>query len=154
MAKAGAHRNLVETVGVCVMPPSVALVLEFCDRGDLNHHLRQCHDDGLLHNVCMQLDMAIDCCAGVAWLHGIDERTHPIIHNDLKSHNVLVSSTGLQHPEFVAKLADLEFGFSDHVGRPAGPGNKLKIVSDVDGADCPPAIPDTVRQLACEVLQM
>lgn len=92
MAEAGEHRNLVRTYGVCVMPPAIALVLELCDRGDLNAHLRQCGEDGLLKTPRVQLEMAMDCCAGVAWLHGVGVRSSPIVHNDLKSFNVLVST--------------------------------------------------------------
>ena len=92
MAEAGEHRNLVRTYGVCVMPPAIALVLELCDRGDLNAHLRQCGEEGLLKTPRVQLEMAMDCCAGVAWLHGVGVRSSPIVHNDLKSFNVLVST--------------------------------------------------------------
>ena len=92
MAEAGEHRNLVRTYGVCVMPPAIALVLELCDRGDLNAHLRQCGEDGLLKTPRVQLEMAMDCCAGVAWLHGVGVRSSPIVNNDLKSFNVLVST--------------------------------------------------------------
>lgn len=92
LAEAGAHRNLVRTYGVCVMPPAIALVLELCDRGDLNAHLRRCGEEGLLRTPRVQLEMAMDCCAGVAWLHGIGARASPIVHNDLKSFNVLVST--------------------------------------------------------------
>ena len=31
----GQHPNIVRTLGVCVLPPSLALVLELCEEGDL-----------------------------------------------------------------------------------------------------------------------
>lgn len=41
LEEAGEHENIVKVIGVCVMPPSIALVLELCEQGDLNSHIRQ-----------------------------------------------------------------------------------------------------------------
>jgi len=92
LAEAGEHVNLVKTWGVCVMPPSIALVLECCDRGDMCTHLDAARRDGLLdQDARQQTEMAIDCAAGLGWLHG--HFPNPVVHNDLKSFNVLVSSS-------------------------------------------------------------
>ena len=50
-----------------------------------------------------RLRLAADCAAGLAFLHA---QTPPIVHNDLKSFNILVTKGG--DFGFVAKLADLE----------------------------------------------
>ena len=157
LADAGKHRNLVLTHGVCVMPPSIALVLEFCDRGDLNHHLASCATDGLLDNdVRQQAEMAIDCAAGVGYLH-----SQPIIHNDLKSFNVLVSSTGDFCRPFVAKVADLEFGQRAKAAPPSSRASRMSGWLDrtnsqtnatVQTSQTPPPIPDTVNWTAPELL--
>lgn len=41
LEEAGEHENIIKVLGVCVMPPSIALVLEMCEQGDLSSHLRQ-----------------------------------------------------------------------------------------------------------------
>ena len=41
LEEAGEHENIIKVLGVCVMPPSIALVLEMCEQGDLNSHIRQ-----------------------------------------------------------------------------------------------------------------
>jgi hypothetical protein len=66
--------------------------VQLCERGDLNSHLAKCRHEGLVGEGCSsqhQIDMAIDCAAGLAFLHA--HAPFPIVHNDLKSFNVLVS---------------------------------------------------------------
>lgn len=158
LAQAGDHPNLVRTLGVCVMPPSIALVLEFCERGDLCSHLQSCRTEGRLDGLKHQAQMACDCVAGVAHLHAHLPR--PIVHNDLKSFNVLVTAkTGAIDQPFVAKIADLELGQSRTDGDTAAPGGGLcchrgraTLVDVEDGEETPPPIPDTVNWTAPELL--
>ncbi|RHY27659.1 hypothetical protein DYB37_005177 [Aphanomyces astaci] len=89
------HPNIVQ---VHIYIP-ICFVTEFLDRGDLY---------SVLKNPRIQLSwkqpllsMAIDISRGMAYLHSMDP---PIIHRDLKSMNILVSSS------FGAKISD--FGLS------------------------------------------
>ncbi|ETV64373.1 TKL/DRK protein kinase, variant [Aphanomyces astaci] len=94
------HPNIVQFIGASWNSYSnICFVTEFLDRGDLY---------SVLKNPRIQLSwkqpllsMAIDISRGMAYLHSMDP---PIIHRDLKSMNILVSSS------FGAKISD--FGLS------------------------------------------
>ncbi|ETV99798.1 TKL/DRK protein kinase, variant 1 [Aphanomyces invadans] len=94
------HPNIVQFIGASWNSYSnICFVTEFLDRGDLY---------SVLKNPRVQLSwkqpllsMAIDISRGMAYLHSMDP---PIIHRDLKSMNILVSSS------FGAKISD--FGLS------------------------------------------
>jgi tRNA A-37 threonylcarbamoyl transferase component Bud32 len=88
------HECIVECIGVCVMPPSMCIVQEFMNGGSLFRILKK-HPNIALRR---RLRMARDIARGVAFLHS---HTPPILHRDLKSLNILVSSN------WQAKLADL-----------------------------------------------
>ncbi|KAF0717185.1 Aste57867_2448 [Aphanomyces stellatus] len=94
------HPNIVQFIGASWNSYSnICFVTEFLDRGDLY---------SVLKNPRIQLSwqhpllsIAIDISRGMAYLHSMDP---PIIHRDLKSMNILVSSS------FGAKISD--FGLS------------------------------------------
>ncbi|KDO23630.1 TKL/DRK protein kinase [Saprolegnia parasitica CBS 223.65] len=94
------HPNIVQFIGASWNSYSnICFVTEFLDRGDLY---------SVLKNPLIQLSwhhplwgMTIDISRGMAYLHSMDP---PIIHRDLKSMNILVSSS------FGAKISD--FGLS------------------------------------------
>ncbi|OQR84222.1 protein kinase [Achlya hypogyna] len=94
------HPNIVQFIGASWNSYSnICFVTEFLDRGDLY---------SVLKNPRLQLSwhhplwgMTIDISRGMAYLHSMDP---PIIHRDLKSMNILVSSS------FGAKISD--FGLS------------------------------------------
>ena len=119
------------------MPPSIALVLEFCERGDLCSHLQSCRAEGRLDGLKHQAQMACDCVAGVAHLHA--HLPKPIVHNDLKSFNVLVTAkTGAIDQPFVAKIADLELGHSRTDSDTAAAwGGHLKVLQWLKANGCP-----------------
>ena len=79
------HPNIVHVSGVCVLPPTICMVMELC-KGSMYELLR-------LESANTDLDwearlgMAIDCACGVQCLH---EQKPPILHMDLKSPNFLV----------------------------------------------------------------
>jgi serine/threonine protein kinase len=79
------HPNIVAFIGVC--PEPLALVTEFCSRGNLFD---------LLHNMEVELpwrlrvSFALDAARGMHFLHS---RSPVIIHRDLKSLNLLVTES-------------------------------------------------------------
>jgi Protein kinase domain len=88
------HECIVESIGVCVVPPSICLVQEFMEGGSLFHVLKK-----YPHlSVRRRLRMARDIARGVAFLHS---QSPPVLHRDLKSLNVLINRS------WDAKLADL-----------------------------------------------
>jgi len=76
------HPNVLQVLGVCTDPPCI--IMEYMPRGSLFQ---------LIHNQNVALDwpivrkLAIEICRGMAYLHGCNP---PLIHRDLKPHNLLV----------------------------------------------------------------
>ena len=70
-------------LGCVISPPTYCLVLEFCDAGDLYRALRFMTPPGLLLRVARAVG------AGMAYLH-----RRQIMHRDLKSSNVLLTTSG------------------------------------------------------------
>jgi serine/threonine protein kinase len=94
------HPNIVIFIGgTWDTFANVGFVLEWVDRGDLWHVLRDTAVD-LEWNTPL-LNMATDIARGMCYLHG---QNPPVLHRDLKSLNVLVTAT------FSCKISD--FGLS------------------------------------------
>ena len=145
---AGRHENIIKVIGVCVLPPSIALVLELCEQGDLCTHLAAQQEKGLLTER-QQVELAIDCATGVEFLHS--HTPNPIVHNDLKSFNVLVKAAQTSQRPFIAKLADLEFAQGDL--DTSIPASKKPLIRTDSAMARPPPIPDTVNWTAPELMQ-
>eukprot|EP00466_Bigelowiella_natans_P018194 jgi/Bigna1/77113/fgenesh1_pg.45_\ len=104
------HRNIVRFFGVCLRPPELFLVFEFCRKGSLRDVL----DSPMSLPIATRVQLALDVAEGMAFLH-----QQKIVHRDLKSQNVLVQfapETG----SLVAKVAD--FGLS-RIILPRSPDN-------------------------------
>ena len=103
-----------------------------------------------------QLELALDCARGVDFLHnGNDEHPRlngPIVHNDLKSFNVLVRASDRTEKPFVAKLADLEFA-QDNGTSGRGDGS-AQFVRTESAMMRPPPVPDTVNWTAPELMRV
>ncbi len=123
------HPNVVEILGVSVLPPSVCILLELCQYGSLadvisgtgSAHLRDA--PGFLRDFLIggsligrssprglnlswtdRLFLAVGCAKGLAALHRMAQT---ICHRDVKSYNFLVDS------QLNAKISDLELGITD-----------------------------------------
>ena len=72
------HPNIIRMIGVCVCPPTLCIVLELCDRGNLMEYIAACGNELPLVE---QLELGIDCCRAVAFLHS---RPLPVVHGDIK----------------------------------------------------------------------
>jgi serine/threonine protein kinase len=88
------HECIVESIGVCVIPPSICIVQEFMNGGSLFRVLKHYPNMPLRR----RLRMARDIARGVAFLHS---QSPPVLHRDLKSLNILIGGA------WEAKLADL-----------------------------------------------
>lgn len=123
------HPNVVEILGVSVLPPSVCILLELCAFGSLNdviggtgfaalgtipdfvrHFLRGSSIIGKYSNRGLNISwkdrlyLAIGCARGLAALHALKPE---VCHRDVKSMNFLVDEN------LNAKISDLELGITD-----------------------------------------
>ncbi|ETW03265.1 TKL protein kinase, partial [Aphanomyces invadans] len=111
------HPNIVRFHGLCVVPPAICLIFEFCELGSLEVALDT--DYGRALDLATRLKMCLDACLAVAYLHSFDP---PLLHRDIKTANLLLATNGL------LKLSD--FGESNLLG-PKSDGT-MTIVGSVD----------------------
>ena len=92
------HPNIVQFLGVHFLPGAVApvLVMEYLPM-NLTSCIERYHDSGVLHNGIVY-SILHDVALGLSYLHN---HTPPIIHRDLSSNNVLLTSN------LAAKISDL-----------------------------------------------
>jgi serine/threonine-protein kinase CTR1 len=90
------HPNIVKLYGASMKAPNLCIVMELCEMSLFQ----------LLHNTNQQLStrQKVDMLMGTASsMHYLHTRKPPIIHRDLKSHNLLVAET---QDSFEVKLCD------------------------------------------------
>nr|KAG5693848.1 hypothetical protein BaRGS_009904 [Batillaria attramentaria] len=79
------HANLTAFYGVCIDPPNLCVVWEYCDKGSLQD---------VIHNTDYQLDsmvqfsLALDICAGLNFIHDSELK----VHGNLRSSKCLVDT--------------------------------------------------------------
>lgn len=76
------HPNVLQVLGASMNPPCI--VTEYMPRGNL---FQLIHDRNVPLPWSMIRKIALDVCKGMSYLHGC---TPPLIHRDLKPHNLLV----------------------------------------------------------------
>lgn len=83
------HPNLTLFIGICTHPATPAIVTEYMRGGSLWDIIHPRHSNSGVVSIAWEKRIKImkDVAKGVAFLHGC---TPPIIHRDLKSHNVLL----------------------------------------------------------------
>ncbi|KAI8355345.1 kinase-like domain-containing protein [Mortierella sp. GBAus27b] len=79
------HENIIRFVGVCTNVRHLCIVTELCEHGDLYDHMRKVRRPSFGRMVMYMHDIALAC----SYLH---TRRPSIIHRDLKSMNILISS--------------------------------------------------------------
>ena len=88
------HPKLVEMLGM-VMDPSFGILMEFMNAGDLYKFI---HDHTNELPWSRRIEFALDIAEGMRFLHSLK-----LLHQDLKSPNVLLNRSG---DKLVAKIAD------------------------------------------------
>ena len=81
------HRGVVRLLGANLAPPGCCIVMERC-RCSLFARL---HGESQALDRRHTVDLALEIAEAMAFLHS---RTPPIVHRDLKSHNVLLADDG------------------------------------------------------------
>ncbi|KAG0256483.1 hypothetical protein BG011_004474 [Mortierella polycephala] len=79
------HESIVRFIGVCTNVKHLCIVTELCENGDLYDFMRKVRKPSFGQLIMYMHDIALAC----AYLHS---RRPSIIHRDLKSMNVLISS--------------------------------------------------------------
>ncbi|GMH65033.1 hypothetical protein TL16_g04102 [Triparma laevis f. inornata] len=83
------HPNVVSVIGACNQPPHLCFVMEICDCS-LFDLLHTSHTNSFTPR--QRLDMCTQIARGMEYLHyGLKP---PLVHRDIKSHNVLVKDEG------------------------------------------------------------
>jgi serine/threonine protein kinase len=96
------HANVVELVGFCTVP--LCIISEYVPEGNLYELI---HDKSKPLSLALQLRIAMDIAKALRFLHW--RLSPPMIHNDLKSPNVLLVSCK-EEADVIAKITD--FGLS------------------------------------------
>ena len=109
------HPCVLKFYGICVRPPQIGLVLEFCQFGTLKSCIQE---NKLLWTPYRKIKTALDCATAVAYLHSIN-----IIHRDLKCDNFFVDD------ELNVKLGD--FGESTVKKKVEDTERKMTILGTV-----------------------
>ncbi|KAM5565173.1 pto-interacting protein 1 [Rosa sericea] len=83
------HKHIVSLIGVCVEDENLVLVYELFPRGSLEENLHDCNDGSVLPWE-VRFNVAVAVAEALNYLH--NECPQPIIHRDVKSANILLSS--------------------------------------------------------------
>jgi len=79
------HENIVQFVGVSTNAKHLCIITELCENGDLFDYMRKVSRPTFTQQIMFMHDIAL----GITYLH---TRRPSIIHRDLKSMNILISS--------------------------------------------------------------
>jgi serine/threonine protein kinase len=86
------HPNVLQLFGCSLTAQAIWIVSELCSQGSLRQVL---DDNDRVLPVDLRLNLALQVAEGMAYLHNQDP---PIIHRDLKSHNIFVHETFTDAP--------------------------------------------------------
>jgi serine/threonine protein kinase len=76
------HPNIVKFIGICVRPPQIAMVFEFCEGGNLKTNLEK---NKAKWTAIKKIGACIDACKAIDFIHH-----QGLIHRDLKAENFFV----------------------------------------------------------------
>ncbi|CAG8627544.1 kinase-like protein [Rhizophagus irregularis] len=79
------HENIIQFIGISTNTKQLFIITEFCENGDLFDYMRKVPRPPFTQQIMFMHDIAL----GITYLH---TRRPSIIHRDLKSMNILISS--------------------------------------------------------------
>eukprot|EP00817_Percolomonadidae_sp_ATCC50343_P005946 CAMPEP_0117419714 /NCGR_PEP_ID=MMETSP0758-20121206/1214_1 /TAXON_ID=63605 /ORGANISM="Percolomonas cosmopolitus, Strain AE-1 (ATCC 50343)" /LENGTH=346 /DNA_ID=CAMNT_0005200931 /DNA_START=3404 /DNA_END=4442 /DNA_ORIENTATION=+ len=89
------HPNIVQFYGACNIKPRIAIITEFCTRGDLSSYIEKYSLAGAVMTMKRKCKILLDIAKGMFYIH-----SYGFIHRDLKCENVLMDEN------HIAKIAD------------------------------------------------
>lgn len=92
------HPKILTLYGVSLTGQALWIVCELCEKGSLRMIL---NDSSIELTYAQKLSFCLDVADGMMYLH---QRKHPIIHRDLKSHNIFIVETS--PGKLIAKIGD------------------------------------------------
>lgn len=94
------HPNIVKFYGICLIPPTMQLIFEWCNHRSLYLVLQS----GASLASRIRVRILKDAATGLGYLHN-----NGIIHRDIKSSNILIHQDGT-NGKFTAKICDFGTG--------------------------------------------
>ncbi|XP_031556270.1 atrial natriuretic peptide receptor 1-like [Actinia tenebrosa] len=118
------HDNLNQFLGVCIGPPSVCIVMQYCSRGSLQDILE---NEEVKLDIVFIASLVSDVVKGMEYIHNSDLRSH----GNLKSSNCLVDS------RWVLKITDY--------GLPSIRARARKVNTEINWQDLLWVAPEILR---------
>lgn len=94
------HPKILQLYGCTITMQAIWIVSELCCVGSLRMLL---NDESVELSTAQKLSICLDVADGMLYLH---TRSPPIIHRDLKSHNIFITESPSTNRHFVAKIGD------------------------------------------------
>jgi len=91
------HPNVVETLGATIIDNEMIIILEYMEHNTIRKVLK--NPDGMAGTAIMSVEIqwALQVARGLSFLHSFPAPYGPLLHNDLKSSNVLVDGSFNAH---------------------------------------------------------
>jgi serine/threonine protein kinase len=115
LSKAIQHKNVVGFCGVCVRPPQIAMVMEFCEGGNLKSNIMKNKDQW---TPLMRANACFDATLAIEYLHDSG-----FIHRDIKAENFLVAFP-IDKPEPSSDDESTRSSMSSRANNAVGFGNR------------------------------
>ena len=94
------HPKILQLYGCTITMQAIWIVSELCSVGSLRMLL---NDKKIELSLIQKLSICLDVADGMLYLH---TRSPPIIHRDLKSHNIFITEAPSSKKHYVAKIGD------------------------------------------------
>jgi len=81
------HPNIVRYYGVCIRPPQISMVMEYCSQGDLKSSIQK-HPENW--SKASRIKACLEATRAIKYLHKLD-----FIHRDIKASNFFVTNDNI-----------------------------------------------------------
>ena len=81
------HPNIVRYYGVCIRPPQISMVMEYCSKGDLKSSIQKYPENW---SKASRIKACLEAARAIKYLHKLD-----FIHRDIKASNFFVTDDNI-----------------------------------------------------------